>query len=230
MAEQKQSDVLFYWLLIAGTTDSKGVKYTDKKRDNGTYLNGVNKDMSNMEEWVNNESSSSSYWVVQNSIRMMRSLTKATALNSIKQCAQECKQKNGKYVRIYYTGHGENNTGNWCFYDGTISLKEVITTVISVYRGVDDIQIYCDCCFSGNWCIELSTLNVPTRVVVSAASWPGVVAWDTRNGGLWTLYKTEKKKESAMPKLKRCKADKRKGKNGSYSMCYFDQGKYIKKQ
>eukprot|EP01084_Bolivina_argentea_P285004 488630_1 len=225
MAEQKQSDVLFYWLLIAGTTDSKGVKYTDKKRDNGSYLHGVGKDLANMEQYVNEHGSG---YVVQAVVRDMKSLTKATALNRIKQCARECKQKNGKYVRIYYTGHGETNTGNWCFADGVISLKEVINTVYNGYPGVVDIEIFCDCCFSGNWCVELSTLNVSTYVEINAASWPGFVAWDTNNGGMWTLYKTSKKKQSEMPKLKRCKAYKFSGKNGTTDMFHYHKGERIK--
>ena len=43
-------------LLIAGTTNSpKSVEVTDKKRDNGSYLDGISSDLHNMKKYVNNQ-------------------------------------------------------------------------------------------------------------------------------------------------------------------------------
>eukprot|EP01084_Bolivina_argentea_P285007 488633_1 len=106
MAEQKEGPMSYY-LLIAGTTDSKGVNCVDKRRDNGNYLNGVTKDLANMESRIHKDPTS----VVQNVVRDMRYAKSSTVLDRIKRCARECKEKNGKYVKIYYSGHGENNTG-----------------------------------------------------------------------------------------------------------------------
>ena len=30
---------------------------------------------------------------------------------------------------LYYTGHGEIGTGNWCFADGTVSIQEIFNMV-----------------------------------------------------------------------------------------------------
>ena len=31
-----------------------------------------------------------------------------------------------KHICLYFTGHGEANTGNWCFKDGTINLAQIL--------------------------------------------------------------------------------------------------------
>ena len=33
---------------------------------------------------------------------------------------------NHKYINLYYTGHGGENTGNWVFKDGVITLQDVL--------------------------------------------------------------------------------------------------------
>ena len=101
MAEQKEQPK-FYYLLLAGTTDSKNVYYTDKKRDQGNYLNGVKEDLRNMENYVNNENAKH---YLQNTIRNMKGLETSTVLKSIKECAVECRQEKGHSINIYHTGH-----------------------------------------------------------------------------------------------------------------------------
>ena len=202
MAEQKNNDIRSYWLLIAGTTESSSsINFSDKKRDNGNYLNGVKSDLANMEQYINNEE----YDTVQNVIRDMKDLKCWTVLDRIKKCAKECKQKNGKSVRIYYTGHGETNTGNWCFKDGVINLKQVIDAVKQEYNNCD-IIIHCDCCYSGNWAITLSSFGnkYKSDIYVNASSWPGMVSWDTVDGGMYTLKYVEKKQAKEMKQLLSC--------------------------
>ena len=46
---------------------------------------------------------------------------------------------------IWYTGHGEEGTGNWCFKDGVITFEEVFAL-----RG-KLMYLICDCCFAGHW-------------------------------------------------------------------------------
>mmetsp|Transcript_52081 Transcript_52081/g.83019 ORF Transcript_52081/g.83019 Transcript_52081/m.83019 type:complete len:230 (-) Transcript_52081:12-701(-) len=228
MAEQKQQDPTNYWLLIAGTTLSKGVRFTDKTRDQGNYLVGITADIKNMEEWVNNDSDS----CLQNVVRDMKQLKRATVLARIRECAHECEVEDGEMISIYYTGHGETNTGNWCFEDGVVTLHEVIDAVTSSYPGRPSINLCCDCCFSGNWCIQLSTMKVTTNVEISAASWPGQVAYDTKDGGMFTLDLTEKKDGADMPDLHHCfggihpswKSSSSKS-SSSFRMEYYHKGK-----
>jgi len=56
---------------------------------------------------------------------------------------------------IYYTGHGEFGTGNWCFKDGTISLQEILALYFDYVRG-KLLYIFTDCCYSGHWVVELA--------------------------------------------------------------------------
>merc|ERR1712154_168857 len=81
-------------------------------------------------------------------VQDMQFLSKHTVLDRIKRCALKVTES-GTY-HIYYTGHGETNTGNWCFADGNVSFDEVINAVKSVNDGCF-IEIIADCCYSGNW-------------------------------------------------------------------------------
>ena len=51
---------------------------------------------------------------------------------------------------IWYTGHGEEGTGNWCFKDGVITFEEVFDLYKKHFRG-KLLYLICDCCFSGHW-------------------------------------------------------------------------------
>ena len=51
---------------------------------------------------------------------------------------------------IWYTGHGEEGTGNWCFKDGVITFEEVFALYKKHFRG-KLLYLICDCCFSGHW-------------------------------------------------------------------------------
>ena len=65
---------------------------------------------------------------------------------------------------LYYLGHSEEGTGNWCFKDGTISFHEIF----DLYRRHCPgklLTIQPDCCYSGNWVREcaktLDSLEIP---------------------------------------------------------------------
>ena len=51
---------------------------------------------------------------------------------------------------IFYTGHGEKNTGNWCFIDGVITFEDIYSLYFRWFRG-KRLTINCDCSYSGNW-------------------------------------------------------------------------------
>ena len=51
---------------------------------------------------------------------------------------------------IYYTGHGEKDTGNWCFEDGVISFNDIFELYMMHFRG-KTLQIVSDCSYSGKW-------------------------------------------------------------------------------
>ena len=67
-------------------------------------------------------------------------------------------------VVIWYTGHGEKDTGNWCFKDGVISFQDVFGLYMDHMRG-KRLTILSDCSYSGNWikqCAEkLDEIGIP---------------------------------------------------------------------
>ena len=51
---------------------------------------------------------------------------------------------------IWYMGHSEEGTGDWCFKDGTISFQEIFDLYMTHSPG-RLLYIISDCCYSGNW-------------------------------------------------------------------------------
>ena len=49
-------------------------------------------------------------------------MTKSEALAHVKRFFEHCKT-GGFGPVLYYTGHGEVGTGNWCFKDGTVGIQ-----------------------------------------------------------------------------------------------------------
>ena len=66
---------------------------------------------------------------------------------------------------IHYTGHGEKNTGNWCFKDGVITFQDIFGLYMDCFRG-KRLTIHSDCSYSGNWikdCVKtLDDLGIPS--------------------------------------------------------------------
>jgi len=54
---------------------------------------------------------------------------------------------------IYYTGYGEEGTGNWCFKDGTITFQDIFT-LYNKYLKEKLLYIITDCSYSGQWVVE----------------------------------------------------------------------------
>ena len=51
---------------------------------------------------------------------------------------------------IFYTGHGEKNTGNWCFIDGVITFQDMFKLYEDNFKG-KLLTINSDCSYSSNW-------------------------------------------------------------------------------
>ena len=100
-------------------------------------------------------------------------------LEKIRNFLTDCKQDKGKrdislmkynfiinYLAIiWYTGHGEKNTGNWCFKDGVITFQDIFGLYMNHFRG-KQLNIDSDCSYSGNWikdCVKtLDDLGIPS--------------------------------------------------------------------
>ena len=71
---------------------------------------------------------------------------------------------NSKYICLYYTGHGGENTGNWVFKDWVITLQDLVDCFQQEERTEAFIvTIYADCCYSGQWCEMLKKKEVQAK-------------------------------------------------------------------
>ena len=141
----KPTSIETKWLLLSGASDPpRGIDISDRRtRDTpgvkgGTFLSGVTHDLANMEGAVGIN--------LFNRVKDLY-LKKSTALGHIRRLIDTCKREQGKPM-LYYTGHGEIGTGNWCFADGTISIQEILDMLP---EGTYYPMIFSDACYSGHW-------------------------------------------------------------------------------
>ena len=133
------------WLLLAGASDPpSGIDISDRRtRDipgvrSGTFLSGVTRDLVNVEDAVGNN--------LLNTVKDLF-LTKSAAFEHIMRLFDVCKREDF-HPMLYYTGHGEIGSGNWCFADGTISIEEILDMLPEeTYYPI----IFSDACYSGHW-------------------------------------------------------------------------------
>ena len=83
----------------------------------------------------------------------MKYLTKESVLYTIKKCVKNNK-KNKQNVHLYYTGHEQRVTGDWCFDDGVVTLDGIMKFIKTRDKN-KSIYIYADCCYSGQWAWNL---------------------------------------------------------------------------
>merc|ERR1719333_876071 len=74
-------------------------------------------------------------------------VTKSEFSQELRYLAEVCAKKDWKPC-VYYTGHGEEGTGDWCLKDGTMTFEDVIACFSS---GSKAPIIFTDCCYSGTW-------------------------------------------------------------------------------
>ena len=150
------------WFLLVGATDPpEDIAISDRRtRDvkydkNGAFLQGVTRDVVNMQDAIGGK--------LYNRV-MDLYLTKSEALNKIQRFFQHCLQRDFKPM-LYYTGHGQVGTGNWCFDDGTISIEEIVDLIpVQCYYPT----IISDACYSGNWANYCCEENIGGFTCLSA--------------------------------------------------------------
>eukprot|EP01084_Bolivina_argentea_P267210 453538_1 len=77
-------------------------------------------------------------------------------------------------VKIFYSGHGYKNTGDWVVSGGKISWNFIRN---QIYKHGGNTELFLDSCYSGNWAINLKQLEGKVKnVAIWAASYPGKAA------------------------------------------------------
>ena len=141
------------WFLLSGATDPpSNIAISRRSRDyrsekNGDFLKGMDLDFFNMVDKIGK--CNVKLW---NKVMDLH-LEKNDAKRKIKQFFHDCQKYNHKPM-LYYSGHGEIGTGNWCFHDGTLSIREIHNMVPT---GCIPPSIISDACYSGHWsnyCVE----------------------------------------------------------------------------
>ena len=147
------------WILIAGSSDPP--KHCDDEpvvedTDPSKFLPGISKDLANMETAILDNKEME----IANVLRDFNLETTAV-LENLKRLFLDCMLHDVKPM-VYYTGHGEQGTGNWCFRDGTLGLEQItdcihgikteLATLTSdnrkqVIPGCDYPMIFMDSCF-----------------------------------------------------------------------------------
>ena len=150
------------WLLLSGASKPpEPIKVSDRRtRDtpeatSGTFLPGVSHDLLNMEAAVGHD--------LFNTVKDL-SLTKSEASRRIVKLFDMCRRKRFQPM-LYYTGHGETGTGNWCFADGTISIQEILDMLPkrTLYP-----MIFSDTCYSGHWANFCLLEEIPGLLCLAA--------------------------------------------------------------
>ena len=88
---------------------------------------------------------------------------------------------------IYFSGHGQSGSGNWCVTDkDCINLREIRDLWDAAIRqnpGQKSLLLIADCCFSGSWVDQL--VNV-SDIHMSASCGRNETCLDTFEGGVFT--------------------------------------------
>jgi len=183
----KPTSIETKWLLLSGASNPPSVITISDRRTRdtpgekgGTFLSGVAHDLANMEAAVGIN--------LFNTVKDLY-LTKSAALGHIRRLLDTCKREQVKPI-LYYTGHGEIGTGNWCFADGTISIQEILDMLPerNYYP-----MIFSDACYSGHWANFCLGMNIAGFHCLAACP-DYSKAIDTKGeGGDLTLFMTGKK-------------------------------------
>ena len=150
------------WLLLSGASDSPhryqlseiGAREARGGRRD-IYLKGQSVDFVNMERAVGDH--------LYNRVLNLH-MKKDEAKSHVLEFFNFCKENNFKPM-LYYTGHGELPTGNWCLADGTISIEEIFDWIPA---GMEPPTICTDSCFSGVWSSFCIRKKVPGFHCLSA--------------------------------------------------------------
>eukprot|EP01084_Bolivina_argentea_P219737 372598_1 len=204
-ADEKKSDQNVkgkkVWLIIRGCTETEGSQkiakkkgdYDKKKWDDKGFLGGMSTDIQNIKEWIQkNDTVHYEYKTLVDD-----KLTTKTVKDSIAELCDFATKQEADEIFLYYTGHGVFNTGNWCFSDDTVRLKDIIDIIVAKWNK-GNFEMYCDCSYSGNWVMEFEEYKDKLKkgAFITAACWPGTYARDEgKFGGYYTSSVQTKTRE-----------------------------------
>lgn len=208
------------WLLLSGSSNPPEIVRVSERRPRGKansrdspFLHGMNRDFTNMTDAL-----------VKKGLELFSSLnklriTKADAKEQLKEIFDACKSDKKQAV-IYYTGHGEIGTGNWCFRDGTISIEDLENLIPS---GCFHPFIISDCCYSGRWADYCLNKGIDGFHCLAACPYFTTAIDISKEGGELTCYMTDKIDPQQLTKTPVCsKMDDENSPVDQKIDCFFD--------
>eukprot|EP01003_Olkasia_polycarbonata_P004638 NODE_383_length_942_cov_611.245241_g333_i0.p1 GENE.NODE_383_length_942_cov_611.245241_g333_i0~~NODE_383_length_942_cov_611.245241_g333_i0.p1 ORF type:complete len:239 (-),score=56.04 NODE_383_length_942_cov_611.245241_g333_i0:214-930(-) len=187
------------WVFVAGDMDPPSTVRVCKKQERdkgGSFLVGQEKDLALMTAFVAKQPGHTLHKVFRR--RGQHGVTVREVKNFLGKLGLDATEdETDTAVAVYYTGHGEQYTGDWCLSDGAMTMKD-----IDDFGGMNSIQfLMMDSCYAGSWATDSRT-----QVASAVLSASDGVAWDTLNGGsltLWWLKKESKCEENQTPRMGR---------------------------
>lgn len=94
---------------------------------------------------------------------MEAKVNKYDVLKQINEAAQQAVEYQSVELRIYYTGHGHKDTGDWATVRPMITVPEDDEDSVSLLEVINEVKktqfdqvlrITTDCCYSGHWCYK----------------------------------------------------------------------------
>eukprot|EP01084_Bolivina_argentea_P239555 402618_1 len=203
------------WLVIGGPSkiakaDIKNAVDKVRKKDDGSYKNGVNKDVKMIKKRI----AASKDFTMFKTLKNMEKLKKKTVLKNITEICKTAWMKPVPAI-IYYTGYGRKDKGDWCFVDGFLSIAEILGAIpdppsMPEQKDDDDekkksdedqlkelmeqssyaVYIISDCSFSGKWLKSLKKVESPIDIFFYGAvnGKKDKFAQDSKEGGKFTRF------------------------------------------
>eukprot|EP01084_Bolivina_argentea_P198581 340002_1 len=200
------------WLLVGGPSKlpkSLGNKATDKVRKEGSYKNGINKDIKHMKKRI----AESKDFVLFKTLRNNEKLKKKTVLKNVTELIKQAWFRPTPVAAIiYYSGYGVKDKGDWCFVDDSLSLQDLLSALPDPPKAPqlgDDkkksdedalkelmeqssyaVYIICDCSFTGRWRQSLRKIESPVDLFYYGAvnGKKDKMAQDSKDGGKFTRF------------------------------------------
>jgi hypothetical protein len=185
-------------LLLASPGDvsesqKAGIQFVAKMRENEAHqrkayhsMDGVLFDVGHMKQLLR-EKDVRTY----NAVYQLR-FTKEHALETITTFFLE--NTPSQFYIIYYSGHGEELTGNWVFTNGTISYHEIISAWSQSGKSERyGLWLISDSCFAGQWIQQAQSLSTSNCMLIRilCSSEGNKVSYDTEGGGDFTINFTQ---------------------------------------
>jgi len=166
---------------------AKGRSYSGSGQPRGNLGNATIMDVNNVLKHIAQEQRPSPATFLRNGADL--------PIEEVKAKIREIMDSGHLHVHIYWFGHGEDSTGNWCFEDssGNIGPTLSLHDLLDMWKirknappGPGQLHLLCDCCHSGAWVDEAERMNLANVWIITACRSTELARQD-ESGGDFTV-------------------------------------------